>query len=82
MICGVKTMVINENCKVCQIKRNIDKYPLNATEEEIKEKAIEVAKMYSATENDKMVDLLMQSQQAALRADVMRNKTLNLILGK
>ena len=30
-------MVINENCKVCQIKRNIDKYPLNATEEEIKE---------------------------------------------
>jgi len=37
MICGVKTMVINENCKVCQIKRNIDKYPLNATEEEIKE---------------------------------------------
>ena len=49
---------------------------------QIKEKAIEVAKMYSATENDKMVDLLMQSQQAALRADVMRNKTLNLILGK
>ena len=30
-------MVINENCKVCQIKRNIDKYPLNAIEEEIKE---------------------------------------------
>ena len=27
----------HENCKVCQIKRNIDKYPLNATEEEIKE---------------------------------------------
>ena len=55
---------------------------IDATEEEIKEKAVEVAKMYSATENDKMVDLLMQSQQAALRADVMRNKTLNLILGK
>ena len=55
---------------------------IDATEEEIKEKAIEVAKMYSATENDKMVDLLMQSQQAALRADVMINKTLNLILGK
>ena len=33
MICGVRTMVINENCKVCQIKRNIDKYPLHATEE-------------------------------------------------
>ena len=30
-------MVINENCKVCQIKRNINKYPVNATEEKITE---------------------------------------------
>lgn len=29
-------MVINEECKMCQIKRNIDKYPVNVTEEEIK----------------------------------------------
>ena len=63
-------------------KTEISADTIKVTEEEIKEKAIEVAKMYSATENDKMVDLLMQSQQAALRADVMRNKTLNLILGK
>ena len=35
---------------------------IEATEEEIKEKAIEVAKMYSASEDDKMVELLMQSQ--------------------
>ena len=55
---------------------------IDATEEEIKEKAVEVAKMYSASEDDKMVELLMQSQQAALRADVITNKTLNLILGK
>lgn len=26
-------MVINEECKKCQIKRNINKYPVNATEE-------------------------------------------------
>lgn len=42
---------------------------IEATEEEIREKAVEVAKMYSASEDEKMVDLLMQSQQAALRAD-------------
>ena len=29
-------MIINEECKMCQIKRNIDKYPVNVTEEEIK----------------------------------------------
>ena len=38
-------MVINENCKVCQIKRNIDKYPVNATEEEIKEYQYKVKKI-------------------------------------
>ena len=29
-------MVINEECKKCQIKRNVDKYPNNVTKEEIK----------------------------------------------
>ena len=53
---------------------------IDATEEEIKEKAVEVAKMYSASEDEKMVDLLMQSQQAALRADVITNKTMKLLL--
>ena len=53
---------------------------IEATEEEIREKAVEVAKMYSASEDEKMVDLLMQSQQAALRADVITNKTMKLLL--
>ncbi|MBS6185432.1 MAG: trigger factor, partial [Clostridium celatum] len=44
------------------------------------EKAVEVAKMYSASEDEKMVDLLMQSQQAALRADVITNKTIKLLI--
>ena len=53
---------------------------IEATAEEIKAKAVEVAKMYSASEDEKMVDLLMQSQQAALRADVITNKTMKLLI--
>ena len=53
---------------------------IEATEEEIKAKAVEVAKMYSGSEDEKMVDLLMQSQQAALRADVITSKTMKLLL--
>ena len=53
---------------------------IEATEEEIKAKAVEVAKMYSASEDEKMVDLLMQTQQAALRADVITSKTMKLLL--
>ena len=53
---------------------------IDATEEEIKEKAVEVAKMYSASEDDKMVELLMQSQQAALRSDVITNKSVKFLL--
>ena len=53
---------------------------IEATEEEIRAKAVEVAKMYAASEDEKMVDLLMQSQQAALRADVITNKTMKLLI--
>ena len=53
---------------------------IEATEEEIRAKAVEVAKMYAASEDEKMVDLLMQSQQAALRADVITNKTIKLLI--
>lgn len=30
-------MVINEKCKICQIKRNNNRYPVGVTEEKIKE---------------------------------------------
>ena len=53
---------------------------VEATEEEIRAKAVEVAKMHAASEDEKMVGLLMQSQQAALRADVITNKTMKLLL--
>ena len=51
-----------------------------ATEEEIKAKAAEVAKMYSASEDDKMVELLVNSQKAALTADVIMNKTISFLI--
>ena len=35
-------MVINEECKKCQIKRNVDKYPDNVTKEEIEKYQYEV----------------------------------------
>lgn len=53
---------------------------IDATEEELKEKAKEVAKMYSAEEDDKMVDLLMNSQKAALLADVKVSKTIKFLV--
>lgn len=53
---------------------------IDATEEELKEKAKEVAKMYSAEEEDKMVDLLMNGQRAALLADVKVSKTIKFLV--
>lgn len=53
---------------------------IDATEEELKEKAKEVAKMYSAEEDEKMVDLLMNSQRAALVADVKVSKTIKFLV--
>ena len=50
-----------------------------ATEEELKEKATEVAKMYSAGETEKMVELLMNSQKAMLENDIVMGKTIQLL---
>ena len=53
---------------------------IEATEEEIKEKAVEVAKMYSAGEDEKMIELLIKGQGAALASDVKVQKTVNFLL--
>ena len=50
-----------------------------ATEEELKEKATEVAKMYSAGETEKMVELLINSQKAMLENDIVMGKTIQLL---
>lgn len=53
---------------------------IDATEEELKEKAVEVAKMYASAEDDKMIELLMQNQKEALKADVITGKAINFLL--
>ena len=52
---------------------------IEVTVEELKEKALEVAKMYTA-EADKIADMLMTTQKAALEADVLRVKTVELLV--
>ena len=53
---------------------------IEATEEELKEKAVEVAKMYSANEDEKMVELLLNTQKSALMTDVKVSKTIKLLV--
>ena len=56
------------------------KEAIEATEEELKEKAIEVAKMYSAGEAEKMADLILKSQASALKHDAVIEKTVKLLV--
>lgn len=53
---------------------------IEATEEELKDKASEVAKMYSSAEDDKMIELLLQNQKEALKSDVITGKVINFLL--
>ncbi len=53
---------------------------IDATEEELRAKAEEVAKMYSANSDEKMIDLLMSSQREALKSDVITSKAVKLLI--
>jgi len=53
---------------------------IQATEEELREKAIEVAKMYSATEHEKMADLLVNAQKDMLQNDIIIGKTIKFLV--
>ena len=57
-----------------------DKENLEATEEELKAKAEEVVKMYQSKDVDQMVDILLKSQSEALKADVVREKIVNMLV--
>lgn len=57
-----------------------DKENLEATEEELKAKAEEVVKMYQSKDVDQMVDILLKSQAEALKADVVREKIVNMLV--
>ncbi|WP_238882345.1 trigger factor [Clostridium sp. YIM B02551] len=56
------------------------KEAIDATEEELKEKAMEVAKMYSAGDAEKMADLILKSQVSALKHDAVIEKTVKLLV--
>ncbi|WP_027632309.1 trigger factor [Clostridium hydrogeniformans] len=53
---------------------------VDATEEEMKEKALEIAKQYGDKELDKMVDLLVQSQGHLIKQDVVREKAIKMLV--
>ena len=56
---------------------NVEK--IEVSEEELKEKALEVAKMYTA-EAEKIAEMLMATQRGALEADALRVKTVELLV--
>ena len=51
---------------------------MEVLDEELKEKASEVSKLYGAND-EKMVELLLQNQREALVADVMTSKVINFL---
>lgn len=54
---------------------------LEATDEECKEKATEIAKQYGGTENtDKMIDLLMNAQGHLIKHDVVVEKAIKMLV--
>ena len=53
---------------------------IEATEEEVKEKALELAKMYSASEHEKMAEMLIASQGEMLKNDIVISKTIKLLV--
>ena len=68
----VKTDVVLE--KVMEVEN------IEVTEEELKEKANEIAKMYSADDSEKMVELIMNGQKAMLEHDVKAQKTVKFLI--
>lgn len=52
---------------------------IEATEEEVKEKATEIAKMYAGDEAEKMAEMLMQTQKAMIERDIVIAKTIKLL---
>lgn len=52
---------------------------IEATEEEVKEKALELAKMYSASEHEKMAEMLLKSQKTMIEKDIIIEKTIKVL---
>lgn len=69
----VKTELVLE--KVAEVEK------MEATEEELKEKAMEIAKVYSGgNDEEKMADMILKSQGSLLKVDVVNQKTVNFLI--
>ncbi|GFZ31825.1 trigger factor [Clostridium zeae] len=53
---------------------------IDATEEEMKAKAAELAKMYSAGDSEKMAEILLKGQEQVIRLEVVTEKTVKLLV--
>ena len=70
---------MKENAKTELVLEALQKAEkMEVLDEELKEKASEVAKLYGAND-EKMVELLLQNQREALVADVMTSKVINFL---
>ena len=69
----IKTELVLE--KVAEVEK------IEASEDELKEKAMEIAKMYSAgNEEEKMADMILKSQGSLLKVDVVNQKTVDFLI--
>ncbi len=53
---------------------------IKATEEELKEKAMEVAKQYGQKDVEKTAELIVNAQKAYLEIDIVNGKVLDLLV--
>ncbi|WP_234121706.1 trigger factor [Clostridium hydrogenum] len=68
----VRTKLVIE--KVAEVEK------VEATEEELKEKAMEVAKQYTDKDLDKMAELVLQAQKSLIEKDVVNSKVIDLVV--
>ncbi|MFL0251109.1 trigger factor [Clostridium neuense] len=68
----VRTKLVIE--KIAEVEK------IEATEEELKEKAMEYAKQYTDKELDKMAELLLQAQRSIIEKDVVNSKVIDLLV--
>lgn len=68
----VRTKLVIE--KIAEVEK------VEATEEELKEKAIEYAKQYTDKDLDKMAELVLQAQKPMIEKDVVNSKVIDLLV--
>ena len=52
---------------------------IEASDEEVKDKALELAKMYTASEHEKMADMLAKTQKSMIEREIIMTKTIKVL---